>query len=191
MEKKIASLEPFFIYPNANLHIREVAKMTKVSHTAVGKHLKQLERDGYLIKKPTKPYSTYKANTASKKYLNLKLYYNLEKIMGSGIIEELEKKYDYPVIVLFGSFAKAMDDENSDIDICIISEVKSTFDVKPYESITERPISLHIFNKKKWQEAKKKNTNLINSICNGIVVSGQLEVLWQDLDKALSKVMLK
>ena len=177
MERKIAILEPFFKSPNANFHIREVAKLTKISHTTIGKYLKKLERDNYLITNPTRPYSTYKANTASKKYLNLKLYYNLEKIRESKLIEELEKIYNYPTIVLFGSYSKALDDENSDVDICIISEVKSELNLKSYENIIGRPISLHLFNNKRWENAKKKNTNLINSISNGIVLSGQLEVL--------------
>lgn len=177
MERKIAILEPFFKSPNANFHIREIAKLAKISHTTIAKYLKKLEKEQYLITSPTKPYSTYRANTASKKYLNLKLYCNLEKIRESKLVEELEKKYNYPTIVLFGSFAKAIDDEKSDIDICIISEAKSELDLKSYENIIGRPISLQLFNKKRWQEAKKKNPNLINSICNGIVLSGQLEVL--------------
>jgi len=177
MERKIAILEPFFRSPNSNFHIREIAKLTKISHTTIGKYLKKLERGGYLITNPTKPYSTYRANTESKKYLNLKLYYNLEKIRESKLIEELEKNYSYPTIVLFGSYSKAIDDEKSDIDICIISEVKSELNLKSYENIIGRPISLHLFNNKRWKTAKQKNPNLINSICNGIVLSGQLEVL--------------
>ena len=177
MERKLAILEPFFRSPNTNFLIREVAKLTKISHTTIGKYLKKLEIDGYLITNPTKPYSTYRANTASKKYLNLKLYYNLVKIRESKLIEELEKIYNYPIIVLFGSYAKALDDENSDVDMCVISQVKAQPNLEEYQKIIGRKISVYIFDKKRWQEAKKKNPNLINSICNGIVLSGQLEVL--------------
>lgn len=177
MERKIAILEPFFKNPNSNFHIREVAKLTRISHTTIGKYLKKLEREGYLITSPTKPYNTYRANTISKKYLNLKLYYNLEKIRDSKLIEELDKIYNYPTIALFGSYANAIDDEKSDVDLCIISEVKRGLTLESYEHIIGRPISLHTFSNKKWREAKKKNPNIINSICNGIILSGQLEVL--------------
>ena len=177
METKIDILEPFFRSPNAQFHIREIAKLTGISHTAVGKYLKRLEKEGFLLIKPTKPYNTFKANTLSKKYLNLKLYYNLEKIRESGIVEKLEKYYNYPTIVLFGSYVKAIDDENSDVDICVISQVKLQLNLEDYKKLIGRNISLHLFDKKKWEEAKKKNPNLINSICNGIVLSGQLEVL--------------
>ena len=117
--------------------------------------------------------NTYKANVLSKAYLHLKLYYNLEQLRRSGFIESLEKQYDYPVIVLFGSYAKAMDDEQSDIDLCIISQAKPTFDITSYEKRFGRRISIHLFDKQRWQQKKRKNPELINSVCNGIVLSGQ------------------
>lgn len=177
MEEKVSILAVFFENPNATYHIREVAKLTGISHTAVRKRLNESEKEGYLLRKPTKPYKTYQANTASKKYLNLKLFYNLEKIRASGLVEELEHYYNYPVIVLFGSFGKAADDEKSDIDLCVISEVRNIPDIHNFQKIIKRPISMHVFNKQEWKEMKEKNPDLVNSICNGIVLSGQLEVL--------------
>ncbi|MBI3033713.1 nucleotidyltransferase domain-containing protein [Candidatus Woesearchaeota archaeon] len=177
MELKIAILKPFFESPGESFHIREVAKIAGISHTAAGRHIKQLQKEGCLTLRHSKPYDTYKANASSKKYLNLKLYYNLEKLRASGLIEKLEQHHNYPVIALFGSFAKALDDEKSDVDLCIISEVKESIDLKAYEKALRRTISIHKFDKKSWETAKKKNQGLINSICNGIVLSGQLEVL--------------
>ena len=113
----------------------------------------------------------------SKKTLNLKLYYNLEKIRNSNLIEELEKTYDLPVIVLFGSYASAMDDMTSDIDICLISNIEKEFSTEKYEKSLNRKVSIRQFNKNSWKKAKKLNPNLINNICNGIVLSGELEVL--------------
>lgn len=177
METKIAILAPFFKNPMRSFHIRGVAKITGISHTAVRKHLAALHSEGYIIVKQETPYNSYKANTSSKKFLNLKLYYNFEKLRESGIVEKLEQVYNYPCIVIFGSYAKAFDDDKSDVDICIICEMKKEISLKPYERIIQRPISLHLFNTQRWKEAKTKNPDLINSICNGIVLSGQLEVL--------------
>ncbi len=177
MESFIAILSPFFKRPLRAFHIREIAKVTRISHTAVRRYLKKLEKEEFLIKKPTKPYPTFSANLSSKKYLNLKLFYNLEKIRESGIVESLEHKLSYPTIVLFGSFAKALDDENSDVDICVLTDANANLDLKDFEKEIERPVSLHIFNRKKWDESKEKNPDMINNICNGIVLSGQIEVL--------------
>jgi len=177
METKIAIMENFFINPGTAYHIREISKLTKINHMTVGKYLKVLKNDAYLIIKESTPYNTYKADTASKKYVNLKRYYNLEKLRKSEIIDALEKEFDFPVIVLFGSYARAEDDSNSDIDIAIISEAKKEIDISQYEKKLKKKISIHLFNHKKWEETKKKNPELVNSICNGLVLSGQLEVL--------------
>lgn len=170
-------LQPFFSEPRRGFLIRELAKDTKINHTTIRKWVQYYAKEGLLVKKPSKPFPVFQANTQSKKYLNLKLYNNLELIRKSELIERLEKAYNYPTIVLFGSFAKAIDDEKSDVDICIISDVQRTFDTKEAEHAIGRKISVHLFTNKSWNEAKRKNPNLINSIINGITLSGQLEVL--------------
>ncbi len=177
METKVLLLVPFFKDPNTLFHIREVAKATKLSHTAVGKHLRQFEKECLVIKKQTTPYETYKANTDSIAFRNLKRYYNLEQLRITGLVSALEKEYEFPTLVLFGSYAQALDDNQSDIDICVISEVVKELSFETYEKKLQRKISIHHFTKKKWEETKKLNPELINSICNGFVLSGQLEVL--------------
>lgn len=130
----------------------------------------------YLKLLDKKPFPVF-TSVISKKYLNLKLYYNLEKLRKSGITEDIEKIFEYPVIVLFGSYAAAMDDISSDIDLCIISNNEKEIDLSEYEKQLNRKISLHLFTKRKFKEITKKNPEFVNSICNGIVISGQLEVL--------------
>ena len=51
---------------------------------------------------------------------NLKLFYNLENIRISGLVEFIEKEFDFPVIVLFGSYSKGTETKRSDIDLIII-----------------------------------------------------------------------
>lgn len=177
MEIKFDILWPFFRYPNKEYTIRTVAKITKINHTTIRKYLIYYLKMGVLVKKTTGPYPTFIANTNSKKYINLKLYYNLDLIRKSGVVEELEKKYDYPPIILFGSFAKAMDDEKSDIDICIISNIRKDIDLSVYEKKMHRKLSFHQFTTQTWVAAKTKNPELVNNIANGIPLSGQLRIL--------------
>jgi len=177
MEKIIAIMKNYFEHPETTFHIREIARLSKMSHTAARIYHRRLEQDGYLTIRPSKPYPTYRANTSSRKYLNLKLFYNLEKLANSGIIEILEKHFNYPTITVFGSFAKAMDNDKSDIDIFILSEIDSTPEIEACEKKLNRNISLHLYNKKQWKITKAKNPGLVNSICNGFVLSGELEVL--------------
>lgn len=176
MERKITILKPFFEEPNRKFSIRELSRILKINHTTVRQYLNKLVKEGFLSVKKEGLYSFYQL-ILSKKTTNLKMYYNLEKIRESGIVENLEKTYNLPVIVLFGSYASAMDDKNSDIDICLISNVKKEFDAEKHEKKLNRKISLHKFDKESWERTKKTNPNLINSICNGMVLSGELEII--------------
>lgn len=176
MERKITILKPFFEDPNKKYSIRELSRILKINHTTVRQYLNRLVREGFLSSKKEGLYSFYRL-VINKKTLNLKLYYNLEKIRESKIIEDLEKEYDLPVIVLFGGYASAMDDPTSDIDLCLISNIEKEFLTEKYEKKLNRKISIHNFNKTSWEKSKKLNPHLINNICNGIVLSGELEVL--------------
>lgn len=176
MEIKLTILKPFFEEPDRKFSIRELSRILKINHTTVRQHLNKLVKEDILFSKKEGVYSFYQL-ILSKKTLNLKLYYNLEKIRSSNLIEDLEKAYDLPVIVIFGSYASARDDINSDIDVCLISNVKKKFPVEKYEKSLNRKISLHKFSKDLWGKTRKSNPNLINNICNGVVLSGELEVL--------------
>ncbi|MBW2976524.1 ArsR family transcriptional regulator [Candidatus Woesearchaeota archaeon] len=176
MERKLTILKAFFEDPNRRFSIRELSRILKINHTTVRQYLNRLVKENLLSSKKEGLYSFYQM-ILSKKALNLKLYYNLEKIRNSSLIEDLEKAYDLPVIVLFGSYASARDDTSSDIDICLISNVGKNFQIEKYEKRLNRKISLHKFGKDSWNKAKKLNPNLVNNICNGIVLSGELVIL--------------
>jgi len=174
---KTAILKPFFNNPDEKFHIREISKLTKINHTTIRKYLNNFTSENILKKTPGKPYPFFSANVHSKKYLNLKLFHNLEKLRTSKLIENLEKAYDYPVMVLFGSYAKSSDNLKSDIDIFILTTIKHEINLKTFEKVLERKINIHCFTEKEFKKAKVKNPELINSICNGITLSGQLEIL--------------
>jgi len=176
MERKLTILAPFFEEPNRKFSIRELSRILKINHTTVRQYLNKLVKEGFLSLKKEGLYSFYRL-VLSKKTLNLKLYYNLEKIRESGIIEDLEKAFDLPVIVLFGSYSSATDDKTSDIDLCLLSNTEKEFSTQKYEKKLNRKISIHKFNKTSWEKAKKSNPGLVNNICNGLVLSGELEVL--------------
>ena len=176
MERKLIILKSFFEEPNRKFSIRELSRILRINHTTVRQYLNQLVKEGFLSSKKEGLYLFYRL-VLSKKTLNLKLYYNLEKIRESNLIQDLEKVFNLPVIVLFGSYASSMDDKTSDIDICLISNIEKEFQTEKYEKSLNRKISIHKFNKNNWIKAKKSNPNLINNICNGIVLSGELEII--------------
>lgn len=176
METKLNILAPFFEDPHKEFTIRELARIIHVNHTTVRQYLAKLVTEGILQKKKGQVYPVYNV-IISRRYLNLKLHYNLEKLRESDIIEHLEKSFDFPVIVLFGSYAKAQDAKDSDIDICVISNIKKELSLHSFQKILHKPVQLHLFLKKEFETMKKKSPELVNSIANGIVLSGELEIL--------------
>ena len=176
METKLTILKSFFEEPNKKFSIRELSRILKINHTTVRQYLNQLVKEEFLSLEKERIYSFYQL-VLTKKTLNLKLYYNLEKIRVSNIIQDLEKTFNLPVITLFGSYASAMDDRTSDIDVCLISNIEKEFSTEKYEKTLNRKISIHKFDKNSWKKSKSLNPGLINSICNGIVLSGELEIL--------------
>ena len=128
METKLTILKPFFEEPERKFSIRELSRNLKINHTTIRQHLEKLNKEGFLSKKKEGVYSFYNL-ILNKKTLNLKRYYNLEKIENSKIIQDLEKSFDFPIVVLFGSYCTATDDKKSDIDILIDFEPdKENFD---------------------------------------------------------------
>jgi len=169
-------MSEFFEDPDKEFYIRELSRILKINHTTIRQYLNKLVMEELLTLKKNRIYSAYKV-IISRKYLNLKLFYNIEKIRKSKIIESIQESYDFPVIILFGSYAKATDTKNSDIDICIISEIKKEFDTKKYKKLLNKEVEIHHFTKANINTMIKKNPEFINSLCNGIVLSGELEIL--------------
>lgn len=169
-------LKVFFEEPGKEFYIREVARILKRNHTSVRKYLNNFVKQGFLKLNKQGIYPTYSVDL-NEKFLNLKIYYNLEKLRISGIIKDLEKFYEYPTIVLFGSYIRGIDDKNSDIDIFVLSEIKKEFKTENYEKKLNRKINLHLFTKEQFNKMIREKSQFINSLCNGFVLSGKLEVL--------------
>ena len=123
METKMNILKPFFENPNEEFQIRELSRLLRINHTTIRQHLLKLVKEGLIEIKKGKPYDYFKAKI-NKKFLNLKLFFNLEKLRESNLIEQIEKDYDYPAVILFGSYASATDDSKSDIDLFVLTNIK-------------------------------------------------------------------
>lgn len=169
----------FFIRePEREFHIRELARTLKKSPTTLSKYLKKYALQKLLISSKKLNYLLFKANTDSRQFKQLKLNYNLNALQESGLIEYLEEKFNQPeTIVLFGSYSKAEDNKNSDIDLLIVSSKKQEINLEKFEKRLERKIQLFVHSKEDLKILKNKNKELFNNWINGIVIYGYFEVL--------------
>ena len=167
------TMEVFFQEPTKLQYLLDISRKIKVAHTSVKANLKELVKAGIITehkeKKGTRVFPTYQANRESRLFRQQKILYNLSSLWESGIITYLEEKLAPKSIVLFGSYARGEDTEESDIDLFIECS-KEEVDVTAFEKKLHRKIELH-FNKKFESYPKE----LKNNIINGIVLHGFLE----------------
>ena len=85
--------------------------------------------------------------------------------------EFLQENLPGCTIILFGSYGRGEDTIKSDIDIAIIGSKKKEVNLIGFEKILERAIFLHFYD-----SLKQINKNLKESIHNGIVLVGGIEL---------------
>lgn len=172
MFKELNILEVFFESSTKELDVREVAKAVKITPATASKKLKKFAKQGILKYKKERILDLYAANLESDSYKDLKVYYSITKLRKSGLIEELNKFYIKPTVILFGSVAHGLDTETSDIDLVVVSERAKDF---PEKEVFGKRLGrvIQIFAVKKLQGLR--NPHLINSALNGIVLQGELQ----------------
>jgi predicted nucleotidyltransferase len=173
MFKELNILKIFFESPTKEFNVREIARILKIAPATASNQLKALAKKEILSERKERILNLYKSNPESEIYLDVKKFYNIRKIKDSGLIEEINKFYLKPTIILFGSASYGLDTEDSDIDLLIISEKTKVFpDTGKFEKILNRRLQLFIV-----KEIKElKNEHLINNILNGAILQG--EVKW-------------
>ncbi len=165
--------EYFFINPTSKLRVRQMERELKIPLPSVIRYCKELEKENILKKENTAGVVLFSADRASKNYLTEKRLFNIKEIYNSRLIDYLIEEYSNPTIVLFGSFFKGEDVENSDIDLYIETPSKKEIKLEKFEILLKRKIQ--IFRYKKMNGIK--NLCLANNILNGIVLNGFIEVL--------------
>lgn len=170
---KTASI--FFNEPSKEHYLMEISRKIDIAHTSVKNHLKELLKMQIITKniesKGKRKFPVFRADFNNSIYKNYKSLHNLEEIKTSGLIPYLKDRLMPNCIVLFGSYQKGEDDEQSDIDIFIESK-KTEINLLRFENSLKRKIQLHF--KRRFKEYPKE---LKNNIANGIVLDGYLEVL--------------
>jgi len=170
MFKEINIMRIFFEEPTREFNVREVSRILKMSPATASKKLNIIHKERLLKKRKLKMFDFYSADIDSQSYRDVKTYYNITKLRNSGLIEELNKVYLRPSIILFGSAAHGMDIENSDFDILVVSEKKELMKSEKFEKKLNR--SIHLFVVRSVRELK--NESLMNNVANGIVIEGRI-----------------
>ncbi len=164
--------EHFFINPASKMRVRQIEKKLKLPLPSVIRYCRELEKEGILATIKTGNVVFYTADRANGNFLLEKRLFNLKQIYLSKIIDYVRKELSNPQIILFGSYAKGEDTEESDIDLYIETLSKKEISLAVFEKKLERRIQ--VFRHASLEQVK--NPHLANSIINGVVLNGFIEV---------------
>ncbi|MEK6841401.1 MAG: nucleotidyltransferase domain-containing protein [Nanoarchaeota archaeon] len=152
---------------------RQIAKILRVSPTAIAKSIPKLEKEGLIIKEVQKTMNLnlIMLNRNSQEVMQLKRVENLKLIYESRLSDFLENKFPGTTIILFGSYSRGDDTVTSDIDIAVIGRKEKDVDLTNFEKFLKRKIIINFYN-----SLKELNKELRENICNGIVLVGGIQL---------------
>jgi len=160
------------IKAGSSLSQREIARLLNVSPTAVGKSVKLLEKEKFvIIRSSPMNIRLVELDRSSQKTIEMKRIENLKMIYESGTSGFLENSFPGCTIILFGSYSRGDDTIESDIDIAVISGKEKKIKLDSFEKNLERKIMVNFY-----PSIKEIHKNLRENILNGIVLSGGIEL---------------
>jgi predicted nucleotidyltransferase len=148
------------------IHVREYAKLANVSPPTASKTLELFYNEGLLRKEVDKLHHLYYANRASELFKDLQQTY--WKLKLENLLSYVEENMLNPVIILFGSIAKAELKKTSDIDIAVFTPSRKEVPLKHFEKELGREIQLFIFSNLEEVPIKLKNNILNGKLLRGM-----------------------
>ena len=179
--QKITQLKVLTLFlknPHSSYYLRESARILEMDPMTVKRSLKILVEDDLLIRFSEKNSILYKAHIENPAFRHLKISYNLSWLQEKNVTDFLTSKMNATTsIILFGSYAKGENDEESDIDILTISLAKNKPSAE-LASLLETDVNLVNFTPAQWtSQAKKNRAFYLDVILDGIVLYGTKPVV--------------
>lgn len=168
MLKLFNDLKPFIEDNYRRIHVREYAKIQKISPPTASKLLQHYHKQKLLKREDDRNYQLYYANSSSKPFIDFTCSYWQQRLDELGLLSFLQKKFLNPVVILFGSFSKAEIHPESDIDIAIFSATKTEANLEQYSSKLKREIQIFRFSNR-----RDAPPALLNNILNGYILIGR------------------
>ena len=165
-------LEFFFENPTKEFAYREIERNSGVSIGSVSRYIEALQKDGFVKTKKAANSIFARANRDNTLFMQMKKSHNLESLHSSGLVQHLMEKLRPDALVIFGSYSRGEDDEESDIDIASIHGRNSNLNLAEFEKNLKRKISIT-----KIKSIKDAPKEFRNTLANGIVLAGSIEVV--------------
>lgn len=162
----------FFQHPSAEVHIRGLSDSIDIPYSSVRNALKELEEQGFVDSREESKMTFYAAGQGGDPFRQRKQLYNLQALYGSQVVELLAETFRPDALVLFGSYLRGTDREDSDIDIAVVNGRDVTIDLGTQEAELGRTFQFVEIEDPRDEEPEFRNT-----LANGYVLTGHLEVV--------------
>lgn len=162
-----------FVKVGIALNVRRISQFLEVSAPAVAKALPNLNKKRLVnIQQDTESNRwSIELNRNSHSVMQLKRADNLKQIYETGLADLLEKEFAGATIIIFGSYSRGEDVAKSDIDVAIVGRKSKSIDLTKFNDLLERKIIINFYD-----SFDKIHKNLKENLCNGIVLSGGVEL---------------
>ena len=165
-------------HPYKEYYLREIAKNCSTVPSNAKRALDDLHKSSLITRVKKANLALFKANLNSITLKQIKICYALNDLVESGLVENVKQQLDATSIMLFGSVAKGEDDENSDIDILVISKKPAKLDLSNFEKKLGKRINLITFTFIEWQKKAKEDKPFYENVTlDGITLFGEKPVV--------------
>jgi len=151
----------FYEDPTREYHVREVARLLKISPTTTSKRLEELREEG-IVKKEAKYNHLLFKSVKSKFFRERQEEYFIRRLQEKGLLQHLMEVYKAEAIILLPS---------RKMQLVVITTAKTQSKKKAYQ--LDIPVQVHVYTQK---ELEKKEKTFRNDLVNGITVAGRWEV---------------
>ncbi|MBI5390580.1 nucleotidyltransferase domain-containing protein [Candidatus Woesearchaeota archaeon] len=165
----------FFSFPSKEVSLTELSSILRISKTTANTVVTRLLKEGFLRSKIIGRAWLISSDSQHPYNFTRKIAYNLVTLYEAGIVEAVHHQSpNARVIVLFGSYRKGDDTEESDVDLAVEIIGQEDPKIVPLGTIDvgyrkDVHVNLYTFSR------RKVDLNLFANIVNGIVLAGFLE----------------
>ena len=153
----------FFLKTGKEIHVKKLARELNISPQTATYYLKFYKRAGILKERKEANLLLYSLedNALTKQ---LKIFYILDQIYP--FIFKFANKNNITSVALYGSHASGAFDENSDIDLLLISQKKilNLSELKRLERKMGKEVKIQTFSLGEWRNLKRKSNPFVQSV---------------------------
>lgn len=171
-KSQILILKLLFLNTTKEFHLNDIARKTNLASPTVSKEMSNLVKTGLVTRRNQGNLSFYTINKNSIIFDEMKKIFLKYEIFSELLSKELSKeKIKYALI--YGSFAKGTEKEESDIDLLVVGDVTESYllnTIPKIERKTGREINFILWTEKEFREKVKKHIPLVKEISKTPVI---------------------